>query len=164
MYERTIALVWPRGMRDGRVIDGLVHAELPEHSFGRESLQVLACGPGLDHQRECRSVRRNYQVVRQSALQSEPWNAERPILVIAARVDHVVAGLGHPPGHAALVAVLDLATHGRTIGLLDQRVLIGRHDQLRHHVLEHRAAPRNQDWFAAGERQQASEREPGLLR
>ena len=41
------------------------------------------------------------------------------------------------------------AGHRRLAGLVEQRVFVGRHHQERHEVLEHRAAPRKENRFAA---------------
>ena len=41
----------------------------------------------------------------------------------------------------ALPAVVDLRVDHRVVGLVEQRALVGRHDQQRHQVLEHRPAP-----------------------
>ena len=75
----------------------------------------------------------------------------------------VVAGLGNSPGNAALPAVLDLPADDGVIGAVEQRVLVVRHHQQRHQVLEHRAAPAQQRRHAARTGQQAAQREPMLL-
>ena len=148
----------------GRVVDGLVQPEVTERALDGEPLQVVAGGLRLDHQRERGSVGRDHQLVAEPALQAKPRHAERAVLVVPIGVDHVVAGLGHAPGHAALVAVFDLSPHRGAVRSLEQRVRVRRHDQLRHQVLEHRPAPRDEDRLAASECQHASERKPGVLR
>ena len=80
------------------------------------------------------------------------------------RVHGVVAALGNAPGHAALLAILDLAFH-RSLGrLVEQGTFVVRHHQVRHQVLEHRAAPRQQHRRSPRGSKQATEREPSLLR
>ena len=96
---------------------------------------------------------RLHQVLAQAALQAQPGHAEGAVLVVHPRIDGVVAGFRDPPRHAALAAVFNLARHRRLAGLVEQRVVVARHDQHRHQVLEHRAAPREQCRFAAGRRQ-----------
>ena len=79
-------------------------------------------------------------------------------------VNGVVAAFGNTPGNAALFAVFDLALDGSLIGLIEQRVFVGRHDQQGHEVFEHRAAPGNEHRFAAGAGEQTAESEPAFLR
>jgi hypothetical protein len=99
-----------------------------------------------------------------AALEPEAGHAERPVLIIELGVGLVVAGLGDAPGDPALAAVGDLAGDHGAAGLVEQRAGVARHDQHRHQVLEHRAAPRDQRRPAAGGRQPAAQREPVLLR
>ena len=56
-------------------------------------------------------------------------------------VEDVVAGLGDAPGHAVLLAELDLAGDAGSLRLVEDRVREARPHQPRHQVLEHRAAP-----------------------
>ena len=79
-------------------------------------------------------------------------------------VNGVVAALRHSPRHAALPSVFDLPLHGCCASLIEQGILVGRHHQQRHQVLEHRAAPRQQDRVTAYSGQQTPEGEPTLLR
>ncbi len=58
----------------------------------------------------------------------------------------------------------DLPLHGGAARGVEQRVLVGRHDEQRHQVLEHRSAPRQQDRPVADRHQQPPQREPALLR
>ena len=127
-------------------------------------MQVQAGRLRRHHQRQHRGVGRDDQVLGEPALQPQSGHAEGAVLVVEMRVHRVVAGFRHAPWHAALLAVLDLPRHRRLGGLVEQRVLVGRHHQLRHQVLEHRAAPRQQDRLAAGGGQQAPQGEPALLR
>ena len=151
MNERTTApRLAARGRREARVVDRLVEAELSREAGGGEPLQVRARRLGRHHQRERRGVGRDHQVLGQPALEPEAGHAEGAVLVVEGGVDRVVARLGHAPGHAALAAVGDLPVHRRAAGALEQRVLVRRHHQERHQVLEHRAAPRQQRRLAAG--------------
>ncbi len=147
-----------------RVVDRLEEAEAAGQAVGGEALQVAAGGFRRDHQRKGRSVRRDDQVLREPALQPQPRHAERAVLVVETRVDGVVAGLRDAPRHATLAAIGDLPVDGRTAGLVEQRALVGGHHEERHQVLEHRAAPGQQHRLPARRREQASQREPVLLR
>ena len=123
------------------VVDRFVQAEAAGESFSGEPLQVLAGRLGCNHQRHHARVRGDHQVLREAALQAQTGHAERAVLVVHARIDQVVARLRHAPRHAALAAVVDLALDRIARGLVEQGALVAWHHQLRHQVLEHRAAP-----------------------
>ena len=147
-----------------RVVDGLVQAEPSGQAAAGETLQIETRRFRRDHQGQRRRVRRHDQVVAKPALQTQPGNPERAVLVVLVHVDGVVAALRHSPWHPALPAILDLPLHRCAIGLIEQRIFIGRHHQQRHQILEHRAAPRQQDRLAAPGRQQSPQRKPAFLR
>ena len=147
-----------------RVVDCLVEPIDAEETVSGERLQVATRFPRHHRQRQCAGVRRDDQVVSQPALEAQTGHAEGPILIDLVHIGGVIAGLGNTPGHSALPAVFDLARHRGLAGLIQQGVLVTRHDQPRHEVLEHRAAPRNQAHVAAMTGQQAAECEPMLLR
>ena len=164
MNERTTALRLARAAAAMACSRSLRRSRTSRRARGGEPLQILARRLRRHHQRERRGVRRDDQILGQSALEPQAGHAERAVLVVERRIDRVVAGLRHAPRHAALPAVLDLPLHRRPIGLVEQRVLVGGHHQQRHQVLEHRAAPRQQHRLATGAREQAPEGEPALLR
>ena len=58
---------------------GLLHGPQVRYRLGRE-----------DHQGERRGVRRDHQVFAEPALEPEPRDTERPVLVIHVRIDQVV--------------------------------------------------------------------------
>ena len=154
----------PAPLAGRRVVDGLEEAEPAQRPFGGEALQIQAGRLGRHHQRHHRGIGRDHQILGQAALESQARHAEGAVLVIELGVDRVVAGFRHAPGHAALLAVLDLSRHRRLAGLVEQRVLVARHHQQRHQVLEHRAAPGQQRRCAGGAGQQAAQGEPAVLR
>ena len=101
----------------GREIDRFIKPVRAAVAGCRQRLQILACLPGRDHQRQHRRVRRDDQIVGETALEPQPRHAERAILIDAVGVGGVVARLGNAPRHAALAAVFDLAGHDRPVGL-----------------------------------------------
>ncbi|MNO69734.1 hypothetical protein D3C76_605930 [compost metagenome] len=119
------------------VVDRFVQAITARRALGRQALQVAAGRLRLDHQRQGAGVRRNHGVLGQPALEAKAWNTERPILIIEVSIEGVVTRLGHAPGDAQLVAMLDLQGDGSAARLLQQRSFIAGHDQVRHEVLEH---------------------------
>ena len=125
----------------GSVVDGLIQAVAAVQSVRGEPLQVPARLLGRHHQRQRRGVGGNDDVLGQAALEPEAGHAKGPVLVIEMSVHGVVAGFRDSPGKPAHSPVLDLPPHGRGVGLVEQRVFVGRHDQQRHEVLEHGAAP-----------------------
>ena len=136
------------------VIDGFIQAKFPFQPCCGESLQIQARRLGRHHQRQRRGIRRNHQVIGKSAFESQAGHAKGAVLVVEMDVDQFVTGFRHTPRHAALPPILDLPRHRRLIGLVEQRVIKGRHHQQRHQVLEHRTAPRQKNRFAAGAREQ----------
>ncbi len=146
------------------VVDGLVEAVFARRTERGQALQVGAGGHRLDDRRHRRGVGGDHELVAQAALEPQARHAEGAVLVVQRGVGGVVAGLRDAPGHAALAAVVDLAAHRGAAGLVQQRLLEVGHDQRRHQVLEHRAAPRHQHRIAVVRRQQPAEREPAFLR
>ena len=147
-----------------RIVDCFEETEPPDKPLGRESLQIQAGILGRHHQRKHRGIWRDDQILGQSALESQARHAEGAVLVIEVPVDRVVAGFRHAPGNAALASILDLSGYCRLAGLVEQRVIVGRHHQEGHQVLEHRAAPRQEYRFPTGADEQSPQGEPALLR
>ncbi len=114
--------------------------------------------------REQTRVRRDDQIVRKAALQSDAGHAERAVLVVRAGVLHVVRGLRDAPWSARRLRVLDLAADHRVVGFTQQRPRIAAHDEQRHEVLEHRRAPRHERAVRPDRRHEPPELEPVLLR
>ena len=124
-----------------RVVDGFEKAELAESALPGQALQILAGGLGSHHQRQRRSIGGDDQILGQTAFQAKTRHAESAVLVIQVHIDGVVARFRNSPGHAALAAILDLPGNRCLAGLVEQRIVVARHDQHRHQVLEHRTAP-----------------------
>ena len=146
-----------------RVVDGFIEAVSPLETFGGEPLQVEARLFRRHHQRQRRGVRRNDQILGQTAFEPEARYAECAVLVVEMSVDGVVAGFGNPPRHAVLLPIHDLPLHRRLAGLVEQRVFVRGHDQERHEVLEHRTAPGKENRFSTGRCEQTPQRKPALL-
>ena len=75
----------------------------------------------------------------------------------------VVSRFRNAPRNAALAAILNLPVDDRLIRLVEQCVLVGRHHEQRHQVLEHRAAPRQQRLLTVRGGEQSPQREPVFL-
>ncbi len=136
--HRARLAAWETGRR---VVDGFIESELSLGAFFGESLQIHAGVFRRHHQRERRGIGRNHDIVGKPAFQSQPGHAECPILVVQMHVDRVVAGFRNPPRDAALFSVGDLPLHRCLAGLVEQGVVVRRHDQQWHEVFEHRSAP-----------------------
>ncbi len=164
-HERTQQhVVVPRWDARGGVVDRLVHSEATGEAQSFERLKVLAGRFRRHHQRHHAGIGCDDPILPQAALQPQPRHAERAVLVVQARIDGVVAGLGHAPWQVEASAVDDLGFHRMPRGLVEQGVRVAGHHQLRHEVLEHRATPRQQRRRAVDLGKQAAEREPALLR
>ncbi len=146
------------------VVDRFVEPESAVEPVARQSRQVRRRRRRIDEAGERGGVRRHDQFVGESALQSEAGHAERLVLIVAGAIGEGVGRLGDAPRHPPLLAVLDLPAHAGAAALVEQRAGIRAQQQLRHQVLEHRAAPRHQRGAAVDVGDQASEMEPVMLR
>ncbi|MNB96790.1 hypothetical protein D3C75_440030 [compost metagenome] len=141
-HERTQQhVILPRRQPGWGVVDRLVHAKAPGETQSLQHLQVLAGSFRRHHQRHHAGIGRDDPILAQAALQPQSRHAERAVLVVQAGIDGVVAGLGHAPRQVQGAAVDDLGLDRMPRGLVQQRVRIAGHHQLRHEVLEHRATP-----------------------
>ena len=146
------------------IIHRFIKAEFSAASIAGQPLQIFTCLNRRNHQRQRRGVGSNHQVLSQSSFQAQPGNAKGAVLVVQLSVSPVVTGLRNPPRHAASVSISDLLLHRRPASMIQQGVLKIGHDQQRHQVFEHRAAPGNQDWLIPRSDQQAAHGEPMVLR
>ena len=109
-------------------------------------------------------VRRDDEIVGESAFESETRYAERLVLIVAGPIGEREGRLRDAPRHASFLAVLDLPANAGATTLIEQRAWIAAQQQLRHQVLEHRSAPRHEGGSTVDARHQASEMEPVMLR
>ena len=105
-------VVRPREHARRGVVDGFVQPVVAEKAGGGEGLQIATGVAGDDRQRERGRVGSDDQVLRQSALEAQPGNAERAVLIDLVHVDGVVARLRDAPGNVTLPSVVDLARDG----------------------------------------------------
>ena len=127
--------------------------------------RLLGRGAGIDQTRQRRGVGRDDEVVGQPALESEARHAERLVLVGAGAIGEARTRIRRcPTARRAGAAVFDLPPDARAAALIEQRAGKAAHQQQRHQVLEHRAAPRHQRRAAVDVRHEASEMEPVVLR
>ena len=118
-------------------------------SFRGELFEILAGFARRNHQRHRRGIRCNHEVLGQSPLQAQARHTKGTVLIIQAHVGPVVSRFGHTPGHPAQPAILNLLPDSPFAGLIQQGILIIRHDQQGHQVFKHRPAPRSQNRIAA---------------
>src|SRR6185295_10353414 len=76
----------------------------------------------------------------------------------------VVSRFGDAPRNIVRSAVLNLLPDRRFAGLIQKGVVIVWHHQERHQVFKHGPAPRNQDRLPLRGDEEATEREPMVLR
>ncbi len=147
-----------------RVVERLDEAVRPGRGLAREPAEVRGRRAGIHDRGQGRRIRSDHEVLGESPLEPRARNAECLVLVRAVRVLHVEGRLRDAPRHTVPAAVDDLGTHQLAARVLDQRLGVTAQQQHRHHVLEHRAAPRHQSGAAFHARQRAREPEPVLLR
>ncbi len=145
------------------VVDGLVEPIASLEPGPGQPPQVGVCHLRRHHERHHRRIRRDDQVVGQAALQPQTRHTERAVLIVEMDVRRVVARLRDAPGHASPRPVFGLTGDDRPARLVEQSALVGRHHKLRHQVLEHRAAPRNQRRPGPRARQQSPQSKPMVL-
>ncbi len=146
------------------VVDRFVEAIPGFKAFSGESLEVQTRLLGRHHQRQRRGIGRNHQVLGEPAFEPQAGHAKGAVLVVEMHIDGIVTAFRNAPRHRAFFPILDLPGHSRLAGLVEQRVFVRRHHQERHQVFEHRTAPREEDRFSTGGREQTSQGEPALLR
>ncbi|MNE05784.1 hypothetical protein D3C80_983560 [compost metagenome] len=115
MHNRIPLAAWQACLG---VVDGFIQAKAPSRTLSGKALQVAAGGFGLDHQCQCAGVGRNHGILAQAALEPKAGDTEGSILVIEVGIQGVIARLGHAPGYAQPVAVLDLQGDGSAARLV----------------------------------------------
>ncbi len=154
------------GERPVRLGPGVVHriaeAERTEQSHPLEHPEIPQRPFGIDHRSQCRGIRSDYQIASQPALERQVGYAESAILIDEMAVAQVVRALTRSPWHAALRAVGDLPPDGAAVGLVEEGERKALHDEKRHEILEHAAAPRHERCFSSGVRERAAESVPVL--
>ena len=147
-----------------RVVERLVEPVASVEAGLGERLEILRRGRRRHEARQGRGVRRDDEIRGQAALQAKARHAEGAILVVALAIGEGIRGFRNAPRHATLPAVLDLAAHARAAALIEQCAGEAAHQQLRHQVLEHRAAPRHQRGASIDVGHQPAKVEPVVLR
>ena len=125
------------------IVRGLEEATLAPPAQRRHPLEVFRRRPGTDGQRKRRGVGGDHVLPRLSAQRQRP-QAKGPVLVVHLRVEGVPARLGHAPGPVQTTPQRALRRDRPAAALAQQRPLRGAHQQLRHQIFEHRAAPGQQ--------------------
>ena len=142
------------------VVDRLVVAIAAERAGRGQPVEIDHRLRRFDHGRQGRCIRRDDGVRAESPLQAESRHAEVRVLVGEFEVAGVVSGFGDAPGHAEARAVLHLAAHDQSVGLLDEAADGRLHDERRHQVLEHRTRPRDEGCAVADRGHRPAEAEP----
>ena len=127
-----------------RVVQCVVESERSQRANTLHRGEIAQCLMRRDGEREGTRVRRDHEFAAQPAFEGEVGNAEGTVLIGVVPVTNVVRRLGHAPQHAPRVPVRDLAAHCRLMRLIEQRERPRGHDEHRHEVLEHAAAPRDE--------------------
>ncbi len=142
------------------VVDGVAEAVRAEGPFPLYRGEVGERPFRIDHRGERRRVGGDDEVAAEPAFERQVGHAERAVLVGLGRIPEVVGAFARPPGHAPLHAVRDVPPHGGIVGAVENGERERPHDQHRHQVLEHAAAPRHERRSARGVGQRAAEPEP----
>ena len=126
------------------VIQRLVKAVTAERADAGEALQIGARRRRIDHGRQAGRIRRDDEIVGQSAFQPEAGNAEVGILVGQFQIARIIGRFRNAPGQTLLVRKGDLSPHGQAACRFEQTSRRRPHDQRRHQIFEHRSRPGDQ--------------------
>ncbi|OPZ66852.1 MAG: hypothetical protein BWY81_01637 [Firmicutes bacterium ADurb.Bin467] len=127
----------------GRVVRRLVEPALARPTELAHPKHVVGDLSGHRREREHRGVRRD-DALAHAAAQREFAQPERAVLVVQMEVERVVAGLADAPRPPAQRPEPRLHLRDRAVALGEQRAVARAHEDLRHQVFEHRAAPRDE--------------------
>ena len=156
-----------RGERDRgavAVVQGFVETVPADGAHAHQPPHVGGGFRWIDQAGQRRGVRRHHQVVLQPAFQAEAGHAERAVLIRPRAIRDRIRGLRHAPRNPAIARVVHLTPDTRAAALIQQRAGERAHDDERHQVLEHRAAPGHERRAAVHAGHQPAELEPVVLR
>ena len=122
-----------------REIDRLVPAIVAPRAHSAETVEILACGDGLDHRRQPAGIGRDDSVFAEAALQAQVRDAEAGILIILLAVQGVILRFRNAPRNIQALGIGNLATHRRLVAERQQAAGRLMHDQRWHQIFEHRA-------------------------
>ena len=147
----------------GRVVDRLDEAARAHAPIRGDSLEVAAGGVRRDEERQGAGVGSDHDIVGKPSLQAQARHAEGAVLIVHLHVAGVVSRFRNAPGHATPAGVADLTVDRRPAGLVEERTSPGGHQEHRHQVFKHRAAPGEQRGRTVLGRQQSPQGEPMIL-
>src|SRR5271168_4619754 len=110
------------------VIERFVESVASGGSGARQPRKIQHGGGWIDHCGKSRSVRRDYQVFTEPALQPQAGNAEARVLIGEIHVARVEGRFGYSPGNTALLSVFDLPRDYLLVRLAQHAVHGGTHD------------------------------------
>ncbi len=142
------------------VVQRVAESVRPERAPAFQRPHVAQRARRLDHRRQCRGVGGDDQVGVQAALERQVGHPEGPVLVGPEAIADVVGALARSPWHRVASPVGNLTPHCAPVGLIEERLREGAHQEQGHQVLEHRPAPGHQSGLSGGARQLPSEMEP----
>src|SRR5438445_807425 len=128
-----------------------------------DSKWMRGCGVRPYRQGQGGCVGRNHKILPQAALEPQARYAKRLILIIQSDVERAEARLGNAPGHAMLLAVLDLPRYCGGPAFLEQGSGIAPQQQPGHEIFKHGSAPGEERYAAACAGKRAGEVEPVAL-
>ena len=142
------------------VVEGLVESVRSAPAFFLNALEVLRSCDWINHGRKTGCIGGDHDVFAQSALQPEPGNAKRGVLITQIDIPRIVGGFGDSPWHPPFSAIFDLPAHDQFGSFVKQTSGGRTHHQGRHQVFEHGTRPRDQSGTSAHRRQRSSQVKP----
>ena len=125
------------------VVGGFVEAVVSRPARFAHGKRVVRRLRGADAQRQQRRVRRDHALARASA-QRHFAQAKGAVLVVGVHVEGVIAGFAHAPRALPRLAQPPLQARDGIVRLIQERAGARAHEQFRHQVFKHGAAPGNE--------------------
>ena len=146
------------------VINRFKKTEMPIGVYLLQTHHVGECLARVHIERQHRGIRRDDRLTNKAGFEPETRDPECLVLVVHMDVKSVIARFGNPPRHTALFSVVLLHIHHRLIRFPKQCIVVAFHNDERHQVFKHRAAPREQHTAFSRNGERARKPEPVLFR
>src|SRR5438477_4003279 len=146
------------------MVERLVKTEAAVQTLFGQLFEVVRRRGRIDERGEGGGIGGHDEIARKPSLQSETGYAERAILIIARSIGERVGAFRDSPRNAALSRIVTLPDDTGATALIEKRAGKCAHQQQRHQVLEHRAAPRHQRRLSVDVGYWTTEMKPMVLR
>ena len=131
----------PQPQVAGGEVERFVKAIATKRLVLYQSLHVCQDGLRRQWQRHKRGIGGNDQIIGETALEAQARRAKGAVLIVHGRIKGVETRFGDTPRYISACGIGDLLLHRGVTTLVEQRVRVAAHDERRHQVFKHGAAP-----------------------